>query len=195
MLVICAVRRATGAMRSRTPDRSAASNTAPAAPIEAASVGVAIPPSIEPSTATIKASGAISETKNFREACQREDDASGGIAGDMIGAILGQQFGAQMQPVAVDRRQRGDRRVAGGVERRQERTLAADRAAGPGMVDRRKQIRRLDVIGAAFDPDRALGRGRQHVVDRDRHADIVASQPRKARRREQRRVGFPGGEL
>ena len=61
MLVTCAVRRTTSPMVSRLRRRChAASAVAPTAPTPAASVGVASPARIEPSTSTISSSGASS---------------------------------------------------------------------------------------------------------------------------------------
>ena len=53
MLVICVVFSTTGIINPEAPLLRAASNMAPTAPMEAASVGVAMPPRIDPSTATI----------------------------------------------------------------------------------------------------------------------------------------------
>ncbi len=67
MLVICVVRSTTGIEQPReaAPLR-AASRIAPTAPTEAASVGVATPPRIEPSTARMSASGATSTATSRR---------------------------------------------------------------------------------------------------------------------------------
>ena len=63
--------------------------------------------------------------------------AAAGLAGDMLAAVLGQQFGAQRQPLARDRRQRRDRRMAIGASAppatraRPRRTRAPPRHRSP----------------------------------------------------------------
>ena len=68
------------------PDGSAASKIAPTAPTDAASVGVATPPRMEPSTARISAIGAM-RTAISRRANAKPCGAngSGAIAGDFCG--------------------------------------------------------------------------------------------------------------
>ena len=86
MLVICVVRTITGISRPVAPDRSAASRIAPTAPTDAASVGVATPPRIEPSTARISAIGAIRTAISRRASAKpRGASGSGAIAGDFFG--------------------------------------------------------------------------------------------------------------
>jgi len=62
MLTICAVFSQTGRSSGMTGALRAAKTIAPTAPIDAASVGVAMPPRIEPSTAAIRRSGATRTT-------------------------------------------------------------------------------------------------------------------------------------
>ena len=69
---------------AESPLRQTASTSDPMAPTEAASVGVANPPRIEPSTMKISASGAIS-ARSSETAASFRALVSGGIAGDHFG--------------------------------------------------------------------------------------------------------------
>ena len=86
MQVTWVVRCTTGPSATPSVPLSAASRIAPTAPTEAASVGVAMPPRIEPSTARIRRSGATS-TAIRRPASAKPFGApgSGGIAGEVFG--------------------------------------------------------------------------------------------------------------
>ena len=86
MLVICVVFSTTGSISPPSPLLRAASSMAPTAPIEAASVGVAMPPRIEPSTAKISSTGATSTCVSLRASAKpRGASGSGGIAGAAFG--------------------------------------------------------------------------------------------------------------
>ena len=86
MLVICVVFSTTGIMTPRRLVFIAASNIAPTAPTDAASVGVAMPPRIEPSTARISSSGATRTAASLRaNAKPRGAVGSGGMAGAAFG--------------------------------------------------------------------------------------------------------------
>jgi len=86
MLVICVVRAMTGMSRPLAPVLRIASKIAPTAPTDAASMGVAMPPRMEPSTARISANGAT-RTVTSRAASGKPRGAfgSGAIAGDFSG--------------------------------------------------------------------------------------------------------------
>ena len=73
-------------MRKDRRQRMAASTIAPTAPTEAASVGVAMPPRIEPSTARISKSGGIRATKKSRTSWLFSS-AGTGVAGQEAGAV------------------------------------------------------------------------------------------------------------
>ena len=73
-------------MRKDRRQRRAASTIAPTAPTEAASVGVAMPPRIEPSTARISKSGGTSATKKSRTNWLFSS-AGTGVAGQEAGAV------------------------------------------------------------------------------------------------------------
>ena len=89
MLVTCVVRAITGTSTPRNaagPSFASASRIAPTAPTEAASVGVAMPPRIEPSTARMSRIGATSTAISRRASARpRRACGSGGIAGDVFG--------------------------------------------------------------------------------------------------------------
>ena len=63
------------------------STIAPTAPTDAASVGVAMPPRIEPSTATISASGGISDEITSRTSVAFSSFV-GGVAGQLCGSVM-----------------------------------------------------------------------------------------------------------
>ena len=66
--------------------------------------------------------------------------------------------------VAADARVTADRRAAGAVEHRQERTFGSERSRGVGIVDRAYQRAGLGVVLARFDADRALTDSRHEFV-------------------------------
>ena len=85
MQVTCVVRCTTGASAAPSVPLMAASRIEPTAPTEAASVGVAMPPRIEPSTARMRSSGATSTAIRRRSQARSlsAPAGSGGIAGDV----------------------------------------------------------------------------------------------------------------
>src|SRR3546814_21078094 len=80
----------------------------------------------------------------------------------MVRALLGKDLGVEAQrpilpPIGVCR----DRRTAITAQRREKSALGGDGAMRWRMVDRAEQRDRPGIVGAAFDPDRALRRRRQ----------------------------------
>jgi len=67
--------------------RSVASTIAPTAPTDAASVGVAMPPRIDPSTAVISISGGTSATRISRGRSLRSSSGTG-VAGQDCGSTI-----------------------------------------------------------------------------------------------------------
>ena len=81
-----------------------------------------------------------------------------------------------------------DRRAARAVEHREHRMLGGHAGRGRRMVDGGKPAAHLRIVGAAFDADRALADGRQHLVLRHRRADMREAEPLQPGQRQQGRL-------
>ncbi len=90
MLLILSVPRMISRSRSRSSDlRCSAISIAPIAPTPAASVGVANPPRIEPSTARIRISGgAIARNILPNETCSSSSATCAGSASGLMSAVI-----------------------------------------------------------------------------------------------------------
>src|SRR5487761_1251019 len=98
--------------------------------------------------------------------------------------------GIEMKRPIGDRRQRGNRRAARTVERRQERTLGGGAGHGHRVIERRQQIAHARVVGANLDGEHALRRCWQHLVRRQDCGDVAGeAEPLQSSDREDRRVG------
>jgi len=101
-------------------------------------------------------------------ACCRETCAAVGL----------ENGGAKLQGAFFDPRHRRDGRATIAAEHGQERAFGGDADRGRGIVDGCYVPRRTHVIGADFERDRTLRRGRQHLLHRyDRGRSALEAEP------------------
>ena len=103
---------------------------------------------------------------------------------------------AQGERVAIDRAQRRDRRVAGGVQSGGQRPLRHHAHGGVEVGDLRRGRVGVAVVGAPLERERALAGGGQHRVGVEDGAGLArAPEPAQPGEREHDRVALAVGEL
>ena len=117
-----------------------------------------------------------------------------GFVGEAVAAVLAIKLGAQVERAVMgEDRKRGDRRMAGAAERAGEDALGGDCGEGRQMVDGSDHPAGFLVGGAALDPDRALRRGGEKLVERV--ADLAMMKPVEPGGGEQGGVAFARRKL
>ena len=117
------------------------------------------------------------------------------LATDALLAVFGKDLGTHMDLAVIDACHRRDGRMAASAELASKRPLRFHLAPRLRVIEQLEKCRRVSIVFAALDSERALAGGRKHDLEGDRNADVVMSEPVEAGGRQDRRIHLTSFQL